>query len=210
MNFGRGLRGHMRLRARPEFDLEHKAVALQETTCCGDHEHMGKPRRTVVTVERALGHVRSAAVQVRKDRLLAAQFEAETQEARLAHRAAFHLRRFVLKRRKFFSRRTKSLGGMPGRGDRRRHADLFRGTSRSNSKSCTMSSTSAGIPSPVLQLVNRNGLLPRIRCESCFITSRLAPTCGARSVLLMTRMSDCVIPGPFLRGILSPAATSIT
>ena len=42
------------------------------------------------------------------------------------------------------------------------------------------------------------------------MTSRLAPTYGARSVLLMTRMSDWEMPGPFLRGILSPAATSMT
>src|SRR5689334_4618363 len=176
--------------ARPELDLERKAVALQETAGRGDHEDMGKPRHTVVTVESALGHVRRAAVKIREDCLLAAQFEAETQEARLTHCAAFHLRRLVLKRRKFPRRCTESFGGMQGRGDRRRHADLFRGISRSNSKSRTMRSTSAGIPSPVLQLVNRNGLLPRIRCESLFMTSRLAPTCGARSVLLMTRMSD--------------------
>ena len=78
---------------------------------------MGKPRHTVVTVERALGHVRRAAVKVREDRLLAAQFEAEAQEAGLAHRSAFHLRRLVLKWRKFRSRCTKSFGGMPGRGD---------------------------------------------------------------------------------------------
>ena len=31
-----------------------------------------------------------------------------------------------------------------------------------------------------------------------------------RSVLLMTSRSDCVMPGPPLRGILSPPATSIT
>src|SRR5882757_7120859 len=36
------------------------------------------------------------------------------------------------------------------------------------------------------------------------------PTSGARSILLMTRRSERVIPGPPLRGILSPAATSIT
>ena len=40
--------------------------------------------------------------------------------------------------------------------------------------------------------------------------SRLAPTSGARSVLLMTRRSERVMPGPPLRGILSPAATSMT
>lgn len=46
--------------------------------------------------------------------------------------------------------------------------------------------------------------------ESCSMTSRLAPTYGARSILLMTRRSDRVMPGPPFRGILSPSATSIT
>ena len=32
----------------------------------------------------------------------------------------------------------------------------------------------------------------------------------ARSILLMTSRSDCVMPGPPLRGILSPPATSMT
>ncbi len=64
---------------------------------------------------------------------------------------------------------------------------------------------------PVMQLVKTNGLSPRIPpLESRSMTPRSALTYGARSVLLMTRMSDCEIPGPFLRGILSPAATSMT
>ena len=50
----------------------------------------------------------------------------------------------------------------------------------------------------------------RMRSVSAFITSKLAPTCGARSVLLMTNKSLLVMPGPPLRGIFSPAATSIT
>ena len=37
-----------------------------------------------------------------------------------------------------------------------------------------------------------------------------APTNGARSVLLITSKSERVIPGPPLRGIFSPCATSIT
>ena len=37
-----------------------------------------------------------------------------------------------------------------------------------------------------------------------------APTSGARSILLMTSRSDRVMPGPPLRGIFSPAETSIT
>ena len=42
------------------------------------------------------------------------------------------------------------------------------------------------------------------------IISRDAPTIGARSILLITSRSERVMPGPPLRGILSPAATSIT
>ena len=37
-----------------------------------------------------------------------------------------------------------------------------------------------------------------------------APTASARSILLITSTSDMVVPGPPLRGILSPPATSIT
>ena len=44
---------------------------------------------------------------------------------------------------------------------------------------------------------------------SCAITSRSAPTAAARSVLLMTNRLVCVMPGPPLRGILSPPATSM-
>ena len=52
--------------------------------------------------------------------------------------------------------------------------------------------------------------VPRIRAASRSITERSAPTAGARSVLLMTSRSDWVMPGPPLRGTLSPPATSIT
>ena len=51
---------------------------------------------------------------------------------------------------------------------------------------------------------------PRIFRESRSITPRSAPTSGARSVLLMTSRSDCVMPGPPFRGILSPPETSMT
>src|SRR5215470_9260453 len=97
VNLGRRLRGHVSLRARPQSDLERKTVALQETTSCGDREYMRKPGNAVITVERTLGHVWRAAVEIGEDRLPAAQFKAEVQEACLAHGAAFHLRRFVLK-----------------------------------------------------------------------------------------------------------------
>ena len=54
------------------------------------------------------------------------------------------------------------------------------------------------------------GHSPRILAASRAMTSRSAPTASARSILLMTRRSDCVTPGPPLRGTLSPPATSIT
>src|SRR5580704_220568 len=74
----------------------------------------------------------------------------------------------------------------------------------------TMKSTTRSRPSPVFRLVKTNGRSPRMRLASRSITSRLAPTKGARSILLMTSKSERVMPGPPLRGILSPAATSMT
>ena len=65
-------------------------------------------------------------------------------------------------------------------------------------------------PWPVRRLLNTNGRAPRMRLASRSITSSEAPTWGARSILLMTRRSERVMPGPPLDGILSPAATSIT
>src|SRR5437773_9317696 len=65
-------------------------------------------------------------------------------------------------------------------------------------------------PDPVFKFVKTNGRSPRIVRESRAMIQRSAPTCGARSVLLMTSRSDRVTPGPPLRGILSPPDTSIT
>ena len=76
--------------------------------------------------------------------------------------------------------------------------------------SVSMNFTMLSSPCPVLRLVNTNGRSPRIFFASRSITSSEAPTMGARSILLMTSRSDLVMPGPPLRGILSPAATSIT
>src|SRR5258707_10447885 len=56
-------------------------------------------------------------------------------------------------------------------------------------------------PSLFLRLVMTKGRSPRIRLASVSIFSSDAPTCGARSILLMTRRSDLVIPGPPLEGI---------
>ena len=81
-----------------------------------------------------------------------------------------------------------------------------------------------GITKSDLFVINKTDLAPhvganldvmrsdtiRMRTVSERITSRLAPTWGARSVLLMMNKSLLVMPGPPLRGIFSPAATSIT
>ena len=48
------------------------------------------------------------------------------------------------------------------------------------------------------------------RFASASICSSSTPTWGARSILLTTRRSQRSRPGPFLRGISSPPATSMT
>src|SRR5438094_478009 len=65
-------------------------------------------------------------------------------------------------------------------------------------------------PSLFFRLVITTGPSPPIRFASVSIFSSDAPTCGARSILLITSRSERVMPGPPLEGILSPAATSIT
>ena len=74
----------------------------------------------------------------------------------------------------------------------------------------SMKATISGMPTPSRTWANWNGRSPRIRRESRSMTSSEAPTCGARSILLMMRRSERVTPGPPLRGILSPAETSMT
>src|SRR5699024_800815 len=64
-------------------------------------------------------------------------------------------------------------------------------------------------PSSVFKFVKENGFSPRNSSESFSITDRSAPTYGARSVLLMTKKSDLIMPWPALRGIFSPWATSM-
>ena len=63
---------------------------------------------------------------------------------------------------------------------------------------------------PFFKFVKTKGLSTLIFFASRFITSSEAPTCIDKSVLFITSKSDFVIPGPPLRGILSPAATSMT
>src|SRR3954469_15953935 len=74
----------------------------------------------------------------------------------------------------------------------------------------SMKPTMRSSPSLFFRLVITKGRSPRILLASVCIFSREAPTWGARSILLMTRRSDRVMPGPPLDGILSPAATSMT
>src|ERR1041384_8067934 len=73
-----------------------------------------------------------------------------------------------------------------------------------------MKRTTVSTPLPLFKLVNTNGRAPRIFFASRSMTSSEAPTCGARSTLLITKRSERVMPGPPFDGILSPAATSIT
>src|SRR5256885_196986 len=73
-----------------------------------------------------------------------------------------------------------------------------------------MKRTTVSTPLPVFKLVNTNGRCPRIFLASRSMTSSEAPTCGARSILLITSRSERVMPGPPFDGILSPAATSMT
>src|SRR5678815_3159910 len=79
----------------------------------------------------------------------------------------------------------------------------------SNKSSCRIHEITASTPSCFLRFVKTYGREPRIMRESRSMTARSAPTKGARSVLLITRRSERVMPGPPLRGILSPPATSI-
>ena len=62
----------------------------------------------------------------------------------------------------------------------------------------------------LLEVGEDEGPLAAHPAASRSITSSEAPTIGARSILLMTSRSERVMPGPPLRGILSPAATSMT
>ena len=167
MDLGCRLRGDVRLRARTERDVESEPVSLQQAARGGDQEHVGQVRHFLVAIQRALRHVRRAAFKVRQDRLATAVLEAKTQETGLADRAAPHLRRLVLERRQLRSRCAERFGASPT--EREAAGIMLTSGARgfmSNRNSLSISSTSSGMPSPVLQLVNRNGLLPRISRES--------------------------------------------
>src|SRR6202011_5228679 len=83
------------------------------------------------------------------------------------------------------------------------HQTLTRSCSR------TQASTGRAVGSSVSE-INVKGRFCLTAAASRRITSRSAPTSGARSVLLTTSRSEYVTPGPPLRGTLSPPATSMT
>mmetsp|Transcript_157879 Transcript_157879/g.483795 ORF Transcript_157879/g.483795 Transcript_157879/m.483795 type:complete len:216 (-) Transcript_157879:230-877(-) len=68
----------------------------------------------------------------------------------------------------------------------------------------------SGTPTPLFTAAKTVGPSPRMARASRRMTSRSAPTAAARSTLLITSRSDCVMPGPPFRGTLSPPATSMT
>ena len=70
----------------------------------------------LVAIERALRHVGRAALKLCQDCLSTSALEAKTQEARLSDRAAFHLKRLVLKRRELRSRCAERFGRRPRNG----------------------------------------------------------------------------------------------
>ena len=82
-------------------------------------------------------------------------------------------------------------------------------SARARTCSRTHSATDAAVGSSRSE-ISRVGFPPRTAAESRRMTSRSAPTIGARSVLLTTSRSAAVTPGPPLRGTLSPPATSMT
>ncbi len=181
VHLGRRLGRDVRARTGRERDFERHAIALQHAASSGDHEQPRHVRQRLVAMQRALREVGRARFQVGQDRAPAPAFEAKTQEAGFAHRTAAHLRRFVNIRRESRGHPRLTLrrrGGCEPRRflDHAHQAGCLVGTLRSNSRSSTIRSTSAGMPSPVRQLVNRKGLSPRMIFESCSITSRLAPT----------------------------------
>src|SRR5262249_30738909 len=156
------------------------AVALEDAAGVRDDEDARQAGHLLVPVDRPVDDEWGAAEEVGQDRPSATPLEAEPQVRDLAGRAGRQLRGLVL------------VGGQLRRQVQGPHGfTAFR--SRSKSTFSRIRRTRAGMPSLVLQLVNRNGLSPRISRESRSITSRLAPTYGARSILLITRTSDCVM-----------------
>src|SRR5690349_17380939 len=55
-------------------------------------------------------------------------------------------------------------------------------------------------PSPLFKFAKTKGRVARILSASAPITSKFAPTRGAKSILFIMRRSERVMPGPPLRG----------
>ncbi len=182
VDLGRRLGGDVRARARPERHVERQPVALQHAARRGDHEHPRHVGQRVVAVQRALREVRRARCRDRPG-------SCARRGARSPGAGSPTCRR----------RRCASAAARPDRPRtpaRQRPSASARGRRRERHARSTAPITrlrrrqlqveqqvvggsgrpAAGMPSPVLQLVNRNGLSPRISRESCSITSRLAPT----------------------------------
>src|SRR6202021_2106227 len=79
-----------------------------------------------------------------------------------------------------------------------------------NRTAARIASATSLIPTPDRELVAMMGRLARTLLASASIGSSLTPTYGARSILFTTSKSHRNSPGPLLRGISSPPATSIT
>ncbi len=174
------LSGYVRLRSVTEVHVQRQTVPLQHAPRRRDDEHARQLRHAFVPVQRPLHQVRHATVQPRQDAAVVAAFETEVQISGLANGTARHLRRFIPIRRELRRMQPEACITACGNGCQQRRCDWrIQAASlslRSNRMSCRIRLTSSAMPSPVRQLVNTNGLPPRIRRESCSITSRLAPT----------------------------------
>src|SRR5258708_3329458 len=79
-----------------------------------------------------------------------------------------------------------------------------------NRTAARIASATSSIPTPDRALVGITGRPSRTRLASASIGASSTPTYGARSILLTTSRSHRNSPGPRLRGISPPPATSIT
>ena len=181
VDLGRRLRGEVRSRIRSERDFQSQAITLQHATGRVDHEQPGHVRERLVAMQCALREIRGTRVEIGEDRAIAAALESEAQVTRFAHRATAHLRRLVAIERELRRHRNLDIARPRCRQPpcplgRAHQRVCLAGSFKSKRSSLRINSTSAEIPSPVRQLVNRNGLSPRMSFESCAISSRLAPT----------------------------------
>jgi len=83
VDLGRGLRGDVRPRARPERNVERQPIALQHTARGGDHEQPRHVRKGVVAMQCALREAGRARLELGQDRAPVPALEAEAQAADL-------------------------------------------------------------------------------------------------------------------------------